>query len=187
MNAADYRTGGGSNLTDSVNGVTYLFTVPAEPASRNCSGDAISIQYCYRARDSDRNNVRTVFTLLAVNRSGLQFTTILSITIQTKPRNNICTNPGGSIEQICCDTTPLSGFQIPPSEYTFGIVITNASVRLLAFAHSVMEYHVEQFRASLGSAGPSPGSTVTLTTGDLLTDRSLLLIRLFVGTYEWML
>ncbi len=187
MNAADFRRGRRSNLTDSVDGVTYFFTVPAESASHNCSGDTVSIQYCYRARDSDRNNVRTVFTLLAVNRSGLQFTTILSITIQTTPQNSICTNPGGNIQQICCDTTPLSGLQIPSSEYTFGIVITNANVRPLAFENSITQYHVEQFGASLGNTGPSPGSTVTLTAGDLLTDRSLLLIRLFVGTYELLL
>ena len=187
VNAANFRTGGGANLMDTVNGVTYFFTVPAESASRNCSGDVVSIQYCYRARDSDRNRVRTVFNLLAVNRSGLQFTTILSIAIQTTPQDSICTNRRGMIQQICCDTTPLSGFQIPSSEYTFGTVITNANVRPLAFANSVMEYRVEQYTASLGSAGPQPGSTVTLTEGDLLTDRSLLLIRFFVGTYGWML
>ncbi len=181
-NAADFWTGGGANLTDSVNGITHFFTVPA---SHNCSGDMVSIQYCYQARKSDINKVRTVFNLLAVNRSGLEFTTILSITIQTTPRNSICTNPPGrGMQRICCDTTPLNGFQIPPSEYTFGIVITNVNVRPLAFANSVMEYRVEQFRAALGNAGPS---TVTLTAGDLLTDRSLLLIRFFVGKYEWML
>ncbi len=180
MNAADFRRGRRSNLTDSVNGVTYFYTVPAESASRNCSGDVVSIQYCYRARNSDRNNVRTVFTLLAVNRSGLQFTTILSIAIQTTPQDSICTDPQGDIQQICCDTTPLSGLQIPPSEYTFGIVITNANVRPLAFADSVREY-VEQIIVSLGSAGQSPGSTVTLTEGDRLTHRALLLIRVIIG------
>ncbi len=166
---------------DTVNGVTYFFIVPAESASRNCSGDVVSIQYCYQARDSDRNEVRTVFNLLAVGRNELQFTIISSTPIQTTPQDSICTDPPGSIQQICCDTTPLSGFQIPSSEYTFGIVITNANVRPLAFAHSVMEYRVEQFRASLGTTGPPTGSTVTLTEGDRLTDRALLLIRFTIG------
>ncbi len=178
MNAADFRTGDGANLTDSKNGDTYFFTVPAESASRNCSG---SIQYCYRARNSDRNEVRAVFNLLAVDRNGLQFIIINSTTIQTTPQDSICTDPNeGKIQQMCCDTTPLSGLKIPSSRYIFGIVITNKDVRPLAFADSVTEYRVEQFRASLGSAELSPGSTVTLTTGDLLTDRALLLIRIII-------
>ncbi len=113
-----------------------------------------------------------------MNRSGLQFTTILSIAIQTTPQDSICTDPGGNIEQICCDTTPLSGLHVPTSEYTFGIVITNRNVRPLAFANSVREYHVEHFRASLGYAGQP---TVTLTEWDRLTDRALPLIRVNIG------
>ncbi len=146
-----------------MNGVTYFFTVPAESASHNCSGDVVSIQYCYRARDSDieMGTSINVFNLLAVDQNGTQFTIINSTTIQTTPNISICIDPPGSIDQICCDTTPLSGFQIPPSEYTFGIVITNASVRPLAFADTRMEYHVYQFITSPGSTGPSPGSTVT--------------------------
>ncbi len=182
MNAADFRSGGGANLTDSESrGTTYFFTVPAESASRNCSGDVVSIQYCYRARDKYRNRVRTVFNLLAVNRSGLQFTTILSIAIQTRPQDSICTDPGGRIQQICCDTTPLSGFQIPSSEYTFGIVTSSRDVRPLAFANSVREYRVEQFSDRLGSNGPSPGSTVTLSDRDRNNDHALLLMRFIIG------
>ncbi len=182
MNAADFRSGNGTNLTDSESrGTTYFFTVPAESASRNCSGDVVSIQYCYQARDSDRNRVRTVFNLLAVNRNGLQFTIISSTPIQTTPQDSICTDPGGFIQQICCDTTPLSGLHVPPSEYTFGIVITNRDVRPLAFADSVREYRVEQYSDRLGNNGPSPGSTVTLLDGDRNTDHTLLLMRFTIG------
>ena len=80
-------------MTDSVNGVTYFFTVPAESASRNCSGDAVSIQYCYRARDSDRDASINIFNLLAVDRNGLEFTIINSTAIQTTPQDSICTDP----------------------------------------------------------------------------------------------
>ena len=165
-NAADLRTSDGVNLTHSV---TYFFTVPAESVSRNCSdGDVVSIQYCYQARYDDitmgtMGTSINVFNLLAVDRNGMQFTIINSTTIQTAPNNSICTSPPGDIQQICCDTTPLSGFQIPASEYTFGIVITNRNVRPLAFAdHDTrMEYHVYQFITSPDSTRPSPGSTVT--------------------------
>ncbi len=181
VNAADFRTSSGANLTDSANGVTHFFTVPAESASRNCSGDVVSIRYCYRARNRDIDASINIFNLLAVNRNELQFTIIRSTTIQTTPRNSICTDPPGSIRQICCDTTPLSGLQIPSSEYTFGIVITNANVRPLAFADSAREYRVEQFQVSLGDDGRR---TVMLAEGNRLTNRALLLIRFTIGRYN---
>ncbi len=163
FNPVNFMTGGRANFTGSANGVAYFFTLPAESVSRNCSGDVVSIQYCYRAR---YNNITmgtsiNVFNLLDVDRNGTQFTVINSTIIQTTSNNSICTDPPGNIQQICCDTTPLSGLQIPSSEYTFGIVITNANVRPLAFADTRMEYHVYQFRISPGSTRPSPGSTVT--------------------------
>ncbi len=167
-------------MTDSVNGDTYFFTVPAESASHNCSGDAVSIQYCYRARNRDIGTNSSVFNLLAVDRNGLQFTIISNTNIRTTPQNSRCTDPPGGIQQICCDTTPLSGFQIPSSEYTFGIVITN-SVRPLAFAHSVMEYCVEHFRASLGNNELPQGRTVTLKAGDRIDNSALLLMRFMIG------
>ncbi len=180
MNAADFRTSGGANLTDSVNGVTYLFTVLAESASRNCSGDVVSIQYCYRARDGVRDDT-SIFNLLAVDRNGLQFTIISSTTIQTTPQDSICTDPqAGNIDQICCDTTPLSGFQIPSSEYTFGIVITNEDVRPLAFVDSVTEYRIEYFIKDLG-ARPTPGNTITLTDRDRFSNSTMLLMRFVLG------
>ncbi len=182
VNAADFRRGRGSNLTDTDRDTTFFFTVPTESVSHNCSGDAVSIQYCYRARNSDRNEVTTVFNLLAVDRNGLQFTIISSTNIQTTPQDSISTDPGGSVQQICCDTTPLSGFQIPSSEYTFSIVTTSSrNVRPLAFANSVREYRVEQYSDRLGNNGPSPGSTVTLRDRDKNNDHALLLMRFIIG------
>ena len=183
VNAADFRSGDGSNLTDTDRDTTYFFTVPAESASRNCSGDVVSIQYCYQVRNRSRDRVTnsSVFKLLAVDRNGLQFTIINSTTIQTTPQGIICTNPQAGGITICCDITPLSGLHIPASEYTFGIVITNRNVRPLAFANSAREYRVEQFIASLDTTGLQPGSTVTLTEGNLLRDRALLLLRAIIG------
>ncbi len=175
----NFRTGV-ANLMDTDRDTTFFFTVPAESASRNCSGDAVFIQYCYRARDGDKNEVR-IFNLLAVDRNELEFTVISSTPIQTTPQDSICTDPEGRIQQICCDTTPLSGFQIPSSEYTFGIVITNINVRPLAFANSVTEYYVEQFRRSLGNNGPSPGNIITLRDRNRRNDRALLLMRFIIG------
>ncbi len=121
-----------------VNGgrATHIFTNPPESASRNRSGSLVSIQYCYRARDRDINVERTISFLISLNQHGLFEVKNISI-IRNTPRNStrIAIDSPGKIEQICCDTTPLSGFQIPSSEYTFGIVTTNANVKPLAFAN----------------------------------------------------
>ena len=184
MNAADFWRGDGANLTDSntTRGTTYFFTVPAESASSNCSGTAVSIQYCYRARDRDINIERVVFVLLTVARNGLNFTIQRPRRfIRTTPTNSTCTEFIGGIQQICCDTTPLSGFQIPASEYTFGIV-NNNNIRPLAFVNSVMEYRFDQFiTGGFGNSGPRVGTTVTFTEEDLITDRALLLLRIIIG------
>ncbi len=83
VNTANFRNSDRANLTDSANGVAYFFTVLAESASRNCSGDVVSIQYCYRARYFDVwiGTRKNVFNLLAVDRNGLQFTIISSTPI----------------------------------------------------------------------------------------------------------
>ncbi len=176
MNAANFST---ANLTDSVINVTYFFTVPAESASRNCSGDVVSIQYCYRARNI--NQRRNPFVLLDVARNGLEFTIINRTFVRTNSTDSTCTASAGSF--ICCDTTSLitRGFEAPSSEYTFGIVDTSNTLNTLAFADSVTEYRVEQFRDSLGDTVPAPGNISTLTEGDRLSNHSLLLIRFIIG------
>ena len=133
-------------MTDTVTGVTY-FTVPAESPSRNCSGDVVSIQYCYRAWNNDINQRRNPFILLDVARNGLEFTITNRTFVQTNSTDSTCTPaPAGSF--ICCDTTSLTtrGFEAPSSEYTFGIVDTSNTLNPLAFVDSVTEYRVEQFR-----------------------------------------
>ena len=51
VNAANFRSSGGANLTTSRNGVTYIFTIPAESSERNCTGNVVAIQYCYETRN----------------------------------------------------------------------------------------------------------------------------------------
>ena len=174
-------------VTESRDGLTYVFTLPSESLQRNCSGRVESIQYCYQARNSDRDERQNVFNFLSLVQEpvqgGVQFTVNSSITIQTTPENSICSDPPGmNIEQICCDSTFLSAtnqFQIPPSTYTFGVMIINNSVKPLAFTNTVTEYRVEQYQASLSSSLP-PGSIFTLTENNQV-NRSLLLLRLFIG------
>ncbi len=157
-NAADLRTNGGSLIDSSImvkgGKATHIFTIPPESASRNCSGSLVSIQYCYRARDADINVEQTIFilsSLISLNQHGL-FEVINTTIVRNTPRNSICTDPPGNIEQICCDTTPLSGLQISSSEYIFGVTITDpAAVRPLAFSgRRIREYRISQISAALG-------------------------------------
>ncbi len=166
---------------------THIFTIPPESASRNCSGSLVSIQYCYRARDGE-NNV-TIFilsSLVSLNQQGL-FEVINTTAIQTAPRNGICTDidpSARSVQLICCDTTPLSGLQMPSSEYVFGVTMTNTeTVRLLTFLDQFTEYRVKETSASLGNTGPPQRSTFTLneSNSENYTSRSLLLLRFIIG------
>ena len=172
-------------VTGSRNGFTYVFTLPSESVQRNCSGRVESIQYCYQARDSDIGHTKDVFKFLSLVQEPVQgevqFTVNSSITIQTTPEDSVCSDPPGGIQQICCDTTFLSStnqFQIPPSTYTFGVVVINKDVKPLAFANTATEYHVEQYQASLGNSFP-PGTMFTLTENI----KPLLLLRFPIGIH----
>ena len=104
------RTGGGANLTRShTRGVTYIFTVPPESPLRNCSGTVVSLQYCYQARNRDRENNRTVFNILSLTQNGMSFRVNRRIFIRTIPPDSICTSIGNR-RQICCDNTTLRNF-----------------------------------------------------------------------------
>ena len=175
-----------NEVAELLNGVIYIFTLPSESVQRNCSGRVVSIQYCYQARNSDRNKRQNVFNFLSLVQepvqNGVQFTVNSNIIIQTTPEDSICSDPPGMIQQICCDTTFLSAtdqFQIPPSTYPFGVEIINNNVKLLAFANTVIEYHVEQYQIAVGSSFP-PGTMFTLTE-NAQVNRSLLLLRFSIG------
>ena len=177
--AANFSTDGSADLTQSQTGITYIFTVPPESPLRNCSGTVVSLQYCYQARNGDRENNRTVFNFLSLTQNGMRFTVNRQISTRTIPSNTICTKPSGNIQQICCDNTSLSiydRFQIPSSSgFAFGVGITNRNVRPLAFTTSQTEYQVEQYRTSLGTTNP-----FTLASNEQMNN-SFLLFRFFLG------
>ena len=181
MNAANFRTGRKANLTAARNGTTYIFPIPSKSPLYNCSGTVVSLQYCYQARDRDIGMNQRVFNFLSLVKNGLDFTVSKKIRIRTSPQNSTCTQWGRNQQQIiCCDSTslqPTDRFKIPPTNYSFGVVVRNQrSFRLLTFAPSAMKYHVGQYQASLGMNGPS--GTFTLTDANCAQSSSLLLLRL---------
>ena len=186
MNAANFRSSGGANLTTSSNEVTYIFTIPAESSEHSCTGNVVAIQYCYQTKHGqiDSNEI-PVFNFLHMNRSGLVFTVTGSFTERTSPQNSFCTSATGGIQQVCCDTATLDmmdQFQLPTTSYTFAVTIINDDARPLAFNNFATEYRYEQLQVSLI---PSVGDVVTLVEGNIVIDRSLLLLRFMLGnTYR---
>ena len=185
VNAANFRSGGGANLTTSSIGVTYIFTIPAESSERNCTGNIVAIQYCYETRNVQiGSNEINVFNFLHMNRSGLVFTVTGSFTERTSPRDRFCTSPMGMIQQVCCDTATLDmmdQFQLPTTSYTLAVMIINNDALPLAFVPSATEYRHEQLLAVLGSSAPQPGNIITLGPNDVVTGQSLLLLRFILG------
>ena len=163
----------------------YIFTIPAESAEHNCTGNVVAIQYCYETRNSQTgSNEINVFNFLHMNRSELVFTVTGSFMERTSPQYSICTDPMGLIQQICCDTATLDmmdQFQLPSTSYTFAVMVINIEARPLAFAASTTEYRHEQLLAVLGSSPPPPGNTITLGQNDVVTDQSFLLLRFILG------
>ena len=183
VNAADFRTGTGgeANLTTSGDGVTYIFTIPAESSERNCTGNVVAIQYCYETKNGQIGpNEINVFNFLHMNRSGFVFTVTSSFMERTSPQNSFCTRLTGRIQQICCETATLDmmdQFQLPTTSYTFAVMIINNDARPLAFAASASEYRHEQ----LQSSALPPGNIFTLGQSSVVTDQSLLLLRFILG------
>ena len=182
-NAASFLTDAArANLTASNKGFTRVFTIPSESPQRNCSGNVVSIQYCYQASDSDLGTRRIAFTFLTVELDGLRATVTGSFGIQTNPHSSICTNPPGNIQQVCCDTVslgPNNQFQIPASSFSFN-VLTNGNLRPLTFADSAVDFRVVHYRSSFGVA-ILPGNVFVLSETQLQNESSIVLMRLFIG------
>lgn len=189
-NAAAFRMGSEANLTLSVRSRMYIYTIPALSAQRRCSGTVVAMEYCYQARDDfilGPDDNRSVFSFLSLAPNGSHYDVIKRFSQRYLPTDAICTPrfASGQREQICCDRGPLFEsqiFQIPPSEFTFGILVLFTP--LLLFSNSATEFQVEQIQANFGSRIPKTGSDFTLSKGNLvdpLTDLTFPILRLFIG------
>ncbi len=164
--------------------VTYIFTIPPVSSQRDCSGTVVAMQFCYEYRGDFRNLGTTVnaFQFLTLTRDGFEFTVNSSFTVQTTLAP--CTGDlGGDVRRVCCSNVTSNDFgelAIPSSDYIFGIAHVGAyELQLLAFSPMVMEYRFDQFQVA--GFSPPPGTTTPLSESVLATDRSLPLLRFFIG------
>ena len=181
-NAADFSIG---TLTKTRNkGTTYVFTVPPESTERNCSGTLMAIQFCYQARARDIGRARNVFDLLLLARNDLELTVTERRKVEVVPSDATCTDSPGSIEKVCCTVQNFTEqYELPSSNFTFGVVNMVSRIHILTFVDAVTEFDVERFRVRQhGNAGPKPGDV--LSPGSKFVrrlDRSLLLLRFLIG------
>ena len=183
-NAANFGTDGSGNLTQSLfRRVAYIFTIP-QSQLHNYSDTVVSLQYCYQATNNNIDNNRTinVFAFLLLTQNGMNFTVSKQILIGSTPSKSICTVPSGSIQQICCDNTTLrttDQFQLPSSNFSFGVAIRNPNIRPLVITTSSTRT-VEQYVTLVGLT--NPGTMFTLASNEKVNDNTLL-FRFSIGSY----
>ena len=175
--AADFRTGNDANLTGTGKFASFLFTVPFE-----CNGTITAIQSCYQIKDGSYDSVQYLkFQVFTRNGSFYRATETFNIT--AKPSISKCnrTNNHNQPNQIvCCETTSLEthSFSISSlSSFTYGITLLSVdNVRLLRInkTYFVEQYRFEKIRPEMFS----------LSSDQLLMNRSVLLLRLIVRKYN---
>ena len=169
-------------------GTTFVFTTPIEP---DCNGTVVALQYCYqgRERDLDNKRIREVFKLLHLSRSGSLVRVEDRLEVETISHQSICTIfPEDDDDTICCNNVTLEAdqFLIPPSNYTFGVVLSgSSSARLLAFSDTNTEYQYPHYQTyPAGTAGPSIGQTFELNDQDLLLTNGLMILQFLTGIHS---
>ena len=185
MNALELTQQGNLTTLSEERGTIFIFTTPPEPT---CSGTVLAFEFCYLAFEISNN--REVFRFVSLRRDGLQFTVIDFDFVRIRTSQEaICSVLVEDEQYICCDTYTLPDdeqFQIPPLNYTFGVVIRSQMnlILPLAFSDVNTEFQFPHFQARpAGDNGPDrAGDSFTLTAGDLQNEGSLLLLRLIIGT-----
>ena len=100
--------------------------------------------------------------------------------MEATPSSDICVDPDGGIQAVCCDTLTLNAntqLSIPSSSFTVGYTVVHRRVRPLQFEGTVDGYQVNRFETD---ETPSAGETFTLSDNDLELG-PILLLRFLIG------
>ena len=171
----------------------FVFTTPPEAT---CNGTVLALEFCYLAFDGEIDRRRDFFNFASLTRNGLQFTVIDfdPFEINTNAEAAICSflvDDGDDRQYICCETQTLPAdeqFQIPSSDYAFGVVVlgdTDESL-LLTFSGAVNTHFQFPYFQGIPIDNNNPDKmdeTFTFRARDLQNEGSLLLLRLIIGTY----
>ena len=181
QDAGTFRTSEEHTL-DTADKDTYVFTIPAESAERNCSGNVLAIQYCYEARSNDYNDDIKILDILLLVRDDFHFTVNSSFPVEASPNSAICVDPDDKdIDRVCCDTLTLDpniqSLTIPPSSFTIGYTVVDNNVRPLQFVDTITAYQADRF---VTGGTPSAGDTFMLESDDREVG-PILLLRFLIG------
>jgi hypothetical protein len=120
-----------------------------------------------------------VFELLMVTRQGSTFTFTSRSTIQVTPSSSNCVATGDRVNGLtphdCCSSViPPNEFQIPSSNFSYGIRIINLNVKPIAFVN-IQEFLSDQFQTT---SDATTGNEVIIESS---VPRGILLLRFIIG------
>ena len=184
--AANSLTGKIPNLTALVANLAYVFIIPAVGASRNCSGDVVAFEYCYRTSRTIGNGQRTVFEFLRLTRNPpvsstlpQTFTVDSRFQVRDNPGTATCTDIAGTTNQVCCSVSDLSEVdrhEAPTTAHTIGIAVSNSAILPLAISNSRTAFNFNRYESALSRV--QVGGSFTQSP---LTGRSIALLRFYLG------
>ena len=158
-------------------GFTYIFKIPAQGSGRDCTGNVTAIQVCYKKPVGGQAGPRELLQFLVMDQEGTVATVRKSFPVAVNPQAITCSSVQS---QSCCETVALldgTQFELIESSLIFGLMITQQSISLLAFAPTESDFNADQYQLSLGIVPPS--TPITLTRA--ISDQSLMLMRFEVG------
>ncbi len=121
---------------------TRYYTIPeVSDFGRNCSGEVVSIKYCYSV--GNRNSNRSIFDIVLGNMSGTSFTVTSRFVVYSKSSNNKCSQQITSNRRICCDNYSMKSngmFTLPSSKYVYGINLRGRRQLAIADTYPVTWY-----------------------------------------------
>ena len=138
--------------------ILHIYRVPTLDAS--CYGPVTAIEYCYTP-----STVSGMFnwTVLILGPTGNDFVVNRIYSILSPVSNEKCRNDG----QIhrCCDRTNIEGFDLPTSNFVFGVTESaqgnTHGATLLGFSDSLPQYRVDTIHFNKVGMTLSIGSTIS--------------------------
>ena len=158
----------------------YVFPLPS---SLNCSGRVSALQYCYEG--SNLGTEQSIFRLIILQQSGSTFTVNNTVLVRSTPSDQICTR--GFVIFLwrsvthCCDTLTLemsNQFNLPASNFAFGTISING---LFAYLPTVTPLDVDHYRFDQSAVSTTVGSTISVGTGNLRSDRTVRLLQFYLS------
>ena len=186
--AANSLTGTIPALTALGANMAYVFIIPAVGSNRNCSGDVVAFEYCYRTSRTIGSGQRTVFEFLRLTRNPpvsstqLQtFTVDSRFSVRDNPSTATCTDIAGTTDQVCCSVSDLNRanqHEALTIAYIIGIAVSNGAILSLAISNSQPAFNFNRYETPLSTV--QEGGSFTQSP---LPGRSIALLRFYLGMY----